>query len=435
MSAIEMTAASAPPAVPSVPQAAATSSAATSQLRFIGREGPYWRLLVRGAILLMFTLGIYRFWLSTDMRRYLWANSEIAGDGLEYTGTARELLLGFLIALATLVPIYTALFIFGLAVLGQWSAFVAFAVITWFGHFAVYRARRYRLTRTVFRGLRFHQTGSAWRYATAAMLWWTIIIATFGLAYPWAQASLERYKMRHSFFGNLKGGFGGSGTRLFLRGGLMWLVVIGPLIAGIVIAGRMIDWTAVSQVMAEGGENMMARLETASPDFATAIVYVVTACIWTVVAAAVLYPAFQALMLRWWISGLRFGDVRPTSHLRTRQIYAVYLRFLGFALFFAFIVGIVAGSIFGLFNTLAASDGNPDLMEILGVVAGVIGYVVIMLGYSTIYQVTVRLRLWRFGLESTTLAGTAALDRVRAEGAASSSFGEGLADALNVGGL
>ena len=34
------------------------------------------------------TLGIYRFWLATDIRRFLWSNTEIAGDSLEYTGTA-----------------------------------------------------------------------------------------------------------------------------------------------------------------------------------------------------------------------------------------------------------------------------------------------------------------------------------------------------------
>ena len=64
---------------------------------------------MRGAVLLAFTLGIYRFWLATDIRRFLWSNTEIAGDSLEYTGTAIELLIGFLIAIAVLVPIYVGL--------------------------------------------------------------------------------------------------------------------------------------------------------------------------------------------------------------------------------------------------------------------------------------------------------------------------------------
>ncbi len=46
-----------------------------------------------------------------------------------------------------------------------------------------------------------------------------------------------------------------------------------------------------------------------------------------------------------------------------------------------------------------------------------------------------RLALWRNIVESLEVAGIAALDQVKAQGQASSAFGEGLADALNVGGL
>ena len=89
--------------------------------RFLGDEKTFWRLLRRGAVLLLVTLGIYRFWLATDVRRSLWNHTEIAGDYLEYIGTARELLLGFLIAIVLLVPINIVLFLATLSsgVLGQ----------------------------------------------------------------------------------------------------------------------------------------------------------------------------------------------------------------------------------------------------------------------------------------------------------------------------
>src|SRR6516162_1908703 len=75
--------------------AQASRSAPASITRFVGHDKTFWRLLSIGAVLLMFTLGIYRFWLSTDIRRYLWSNTELAGESFEYTGTAYELLLGF----------------------------------------------------------------------------------------------------------------------------------------------------------------------------------------------------------------------------------------------------------------------------------------------------------------------------------------------------
>ena len=155
--------------VPTIPATAppAPPSPGTGTARFVGNERIYWRLMARGAVLLLCTLGIYRFWLATDQRRFLWANTEIAGDALEYTGTARELLIGFLIAIAVLLPIYAGFFLaaMDLGFIGRMSGVLAFILLALFGHFAIYRARRYRLTRTVFRGVRLHQTGSAWLYA------------------------------------------------------------------------------------------------------------------------------------------------------------------------------------------------------------------------------------------------------------------------------
>jgi len=86
--------------------------------RFLGEGAKFWRLLLRGAVFLLLTLGIYRFWFVTDVRRFLWAHTDIDGDGLEYAGTGRELLLGFLIATVILVPLYIA-FLVGATVAGD----------------------------------------------------------------------------------------------------------------------------------------------------------------------------------------------------------------------------------------------------------------------------------------------------------------------------
>ncbi len=142
-----------------VPAAQISAVAPAGFVRFRGEPRSFWRLLAHGSVLLMFTLGIYRFWLTTDIRRFLWSNTELAGESFEYTGTARELLLGFLIAIAILLPLYAGFFLVALG-LGELSSLLALLVLTVLGHYAVYRARRYRLTRTVYRGVRFHQSGS-----------------------------------------------------------------------------------------------------------------------------------------------------------------------------------------------------------------------------------------------------------------------------------
>src|SRR4051812_14506344 len=141
-----------------VPPAAAVPPVPVRGLtRFVGEKGAFWRLNLRGALLLMVTLGTYRFWLTTDLRRFLWSNTVLAEESFEYPGTARELLLGFLFAIAVLVPLYVALFAvsLNLGVIGQLSSVIAFILLAVLGQFAIYRARRYRLPRTIYRGIRF----------------------------------------------------------------------------------------------------------------------------------------------------------------------------------------------------------------------------------------------------------------------------------------
>src|SRR5690606_23095039 len=82
------------------------------------------------------------------------------------------------------------------------------------GQWAIYMARRYRLSRTIRRGVRFHQQGSALFYAVGASLWWALTALTLGLALPWMQSWRERYKMRHTCYGNISGRFAGAGWRL-----------------------------------------------------------------------------------------------------------------------------------------------------------------------------------------------------------------------------
>ena len=424
---IALAEAAAAAAVPPAP------AAPTRPVCFTGDAGAFWRLLLRGALLLAVTLGIYRFWLATDVRRFLWSHTEVSGEHLEYNGTATELLIGFLIAIAILVPINLVFFLaaLGMATVGEVASMLGFPLLFVLGQFAVYRARRYRLTRTVLRGVRFHQTGSAIRYAFCATFWWALIVLTLGLIYPFMQASLERYKMRNTYYGDLPGRFEGSGFRLFLRGFPMWFLVMAPLVFGIIAALGALNWTDLATITESSsvtedfglGENWVASLVTGG----------VAASV-SVVLALLLFPIFQAMVLRWWLDGIRFGELTVHSHLLKRRIYGAYMRFLGYALLFSLLAGIVAAIGFFSFHFLSATP-HQSTFEVAGTLATVALYVVVMLGFSTIYQATVRLALWRHGVELVEIDRLDVLDRVKAIGEASSAVGEGLADALNVGGI
>jgi len=413
--------------------------AAAGAVRFLGDEGAYWRLRIKGAALVVVTLGIYRFWLATDVRRYLWSNTEISGDTLEYNGLATELLIGFLFAVAILVPLYMvfALAALELELVAITPTLIGFVLLVLLGEYALYRARRYRLTRTVFRGLRFDQHGSPWRYAAYALVCWGIVIVTLGLAYPWTQAFIERFKMRHTSYGDLQGRFEGSGLALFLRGLPMWLLVVGVPVIAIVAMARLIDWDMLGHalVQSQGDGDAMNTLMKNTPQIGKAIGLMVIAFCASILVAVVLYPVFQAVKLRWWISGLRFGDVAVTSRLRIRQVYRVYLRLLLYLFLLSLLAGIMGAMLAGVVVGIVSLMHNATVIQVVGAAIGLVLYVVVMIGSSTVYQVIVAAGLWRLGAQTAALTGEAALDGVRATGSASSALGEGLADALGVGGI
>ena len=414
----------------------ASETAGTAGVRFLGARKAYWRLLARGAVLLMATLGIYRFWLNTDVRRFLWANTEIAGESLEYNGTPVELLIGFLAAVAILIPVYAGFFLAALDIgsLGEMSGIIGVALLGLAGQYALYRARSYRLTRTVFRGLRFHQTGSAALYAGRAVLWWTLTALSVGLAYPFQVASLERYKMRHTFYGDLPGRFAGAGWRLFLRGLPLWLLLMAPLALAIGAFVEVVDWVALANALSVESDDVMGRIARGNPELPNAIVFAILMVVASIALALLLFPAYRAIMLRWWLSGLRFGGIELSSHLKMRRIYGAYFRFLGLAL--AFSVVLVVGSIPALWvvGVLTGGEDTSIAAEAGAALVLIGGYVTAALGYSTLYRATVGYALWQLSMESLQLSGLTALDHVTAQGQPSSALGEGLADTFRVSG-
>jgi uncharacterized membrane protein YjgN (DUF898 family) len=154
-----------------------------------------------------------------------------------------------------------------------------------------------------------------------------------------------------------------------------------------------------------------------------------------------LYPVFQAMVLRWWSSGLRFGEMAASSTLRTSEVYATYLRYIGWSMVFSTIASFVlillgaAGAALIWTTGVLEKEWFSSVGEIATAILVVVIYVAFALGYATIYQVKVRLGLWRAVANSTGLSNPATLETISSVGAPASPVGEGLADALNVGGF
>ncbi|QFU18045.1 DUF898 family protein [Microvirga thermotolerans] len=389
-------------------------------MSFSGRGREFLRLLVTGSLFQIPTFGFYRFWLITKLRRHLWSNTQVAGEAFEYTGTAKELLIGFLVALAVLTPIYIAYFILGLLLEEKQAlAGVPLVIVLYvLAHFGAYRARRYRATRTVFRGLRFWMKGSGWAYAVRAVLWDIATILTLGLAMPWASASLERYRMRHTYFGTIQGDFVGTGWTLFKRAWWGWALMLAIL---------------------AGGGAFLARVAATDPQRLEGVAGLVVTGMAFLALGFV--PAVTAIMVRWQLEGIRFGEVAVSSRLGAGAFYGTYFKLifssLGFILAFVLVVAlgaaVLSGALKGAFAQVQAGAVSGSTVAIFSMIA--LGYLLFLLGFGVIQRYFMGRGLWAVTVNSLSVTNLHALDEAVAAGRPAGAMGEGLADALdfNVG--
>src|SRR6476469_2058417 len=120
-------------------------------IRFTGTWREYLPIAISNALLTICTLGIYRFWAAARQRRYLWSRTMVIDDTLEWSGTGKEMFLGFLIVIAILAPFFLFLQFLFPALLVRGKIGIAVTVILLFyvaliylGGFARFRALRYR---------------------------------------------------------------------------------------------------------------------------------------------------------------------------------------------------------------------------------------------------------------------------------------------------
>jgi uncharacterized membrane protein YjgN (DUF898 family) len=387
--------------------------APSSRVTFSDRRSDFRRLVMRGALLELVTVGFYRFWLATDMRRHLWSHTLIEGDAPEYTGTAKELLIGFLFALAILVPIYLVYFLIGLEA-ERWKAFASFPLFVFFylfAQFAIYRARRYRLTRTVWRGVRFWMGGSGLSYAWRVGLWSLLTALSLGLALPWRQAALERFKMRHTSYGSLSGRFDGTGWDFFKRGWGVWLASVIILSLPFVLAA--------------------AKLR----------VLIIVAVVIQLGALPFIYAIYKAIEWRWWASGIRFGEVHFESDMSRGEMIDLYWKVIGWI--GLLIVGLLIwiASAVGIAFTVTDFAGPASQKAVVAsqqlwvMLAIGLGYVVAMLASWAIMRIYLTRDVWERVANSVTVHNLAAADNIVAQGDLVGALGEGFADSLDVVGF
>jgi uncharacterized membrane protein YjgN (DUF898 family) len=170
-----------------------------------GALGTLYGIWILNLLLSILTLGIYSFWGRTRQRRYAVSSYAVAGDRLEYTGTGGELFRGFLLVLPVILLLYLPYLIYPpqrYPVTNGMGAVIFYLVFV-----GLFSAVRYRLSRTLWRGIRGRLTGSAWKYGALQAALYVMKVFTLWLTAPVADRITTRYLMSNVWFGSVRGTF------------------------------------------------------------------------------------------------------------------------------------------------------------------------------------------------------------------------------------
>ena len=189
------------------------TAADTHRPSFHGNASTLLKMLIVNNLLSVLTLGVYHFWGKTKIRKYLYGSTEFMGDRFAYTGTGKELFLGWMKAAGVMA------IVFGAPEALSRFAHPALKLLTipamlFLVPFAVASSRRFRMSRTAWRGVRFSFNGSPLEFVKLYVSGAMLNFLTFGLYSPYFHARKEGFLRSHTSFGTGAFTYTGSGRDL-----------------------------------------------------------------------------------------------------------------------------------------------------------------------------------------------------------------------------
>ena len=160
------------------------------------------------------------------------------GERFEYTGTGGELFVGVLLAILMLIGAVVVTGLLAVVLYKIWEPLAGLAVLLLYGGLfvvgagAVFLAQRYKLSRTLWAGIRGGMTGSMLAYGMRAVLYGILAGLTLFQMLPWRSIRLAERRINASSLGNLQFRFRGRARDVYgpflltLLGGLALLVLI-----------------------------------------------------------------------------------------------------------------------------------------------------------------------------------------------------------------
>jgi len=308
------------------------------KLEYDGTIGALYWIFIKNLLLNIITLSFYRFWGKTNIRRYAWSHTSLQGQRFEYTGRGGELFVGFLIVVAFYA---VAAILFNIAILsvgelahviGQLAALV---LIVYFIFVAQYAAQNYRLTRTLWSGIRGGMTGSAWRYGVKAFLFMLLNAITLNLAAPWTTLRLAEDRFNHSYFGNAKASLQASAGQLYLTfilgfvftivGLIVVALVAGGVAYAIIMAFDMMPLIEEFQRAGETGAQVELTEEQKQQLFLLGFASVVIFYLGLALVAIMAFAPYTAALFRTIANNLQLAELRFSSQVSAWSYISLWL--------------------------------------------------------------------------------------------------------------
>ena len=313
-------------------------------------------LSIYNFVLRILTLGIHHFWGKTEVRRRVWSSIRLNGEPLEYTGTGRELFLGFLIVFGVILMPTVLISLAGALLFGPEStAFKVFQVALYVGFvfltgIAIFRAQRYRLNRTRWRGIRAGLDGSSLTYGWT--YFWTLLLLplTAGWIAPWRSTKLQRMVTENMRFGSQPFRFSGSSGPLYKSFAVFW-VLCAVLAAGSLF---IIADSFMSLMMASAAEGELP--ETLPPDKLMAAIGIVYGTLFVAgLVYMVLSAWYRAAMMRHFARYTHLDQLTFKSTVTARGLLGIaitnYLLLIGGALVATIVltgIGLILVAVLGM---------------------------------------------------------------------------------------
>lgn len=351
------------------------------------------RIALVNALLFVVTLTIYRFWAKTNVRRHIWGCVHVNGEPLEYTGRGFELFLGALIVFGLFfLPVIVTLMVLQLALGPEHPLLIVvnlllFLIFLLFWGMALYRARRYQLSRTLWRGIRGALVGSSLTYSLLYFASTLLSAMTLGWSTPAMNLNLQERMTGDMRIGTLPFRFRGRAGPLYGPYALCWVI---SLLALFLLAS----------LIGVGAYMLGDTIKTVFDGYVT-------------------------------------EDGKPGPMLGLLIVVAFFAGFFVFGALYAMIWAFYTAremAIFASYTTLDMARFRLDATgtSLIALIVGNLLLVIFTLGIATPFA---QQRLVRYFCSRMSVDGIVDIDQIMQSREAVGRTGEGLADAFDVGGI